>query len=256
MSAEHAEQLLELQRTFVVPRPLTESRPRDVQLTAAGRMLVGVAIALCVGALAVGLVIHRESARQAANRRALLEQGITVPGEVARLWRDGDNRRRVEYRFVVDGRAYTARVHVSAARRRSLEVGSPIDVRHVPGNPALNDLGGMPGGGLPPWLSLVVAASMMGAAGVCLLVIRRQHQLLSDGRIVPGIVTAHHKHKSSHGSHQSVRFQFPLLSGAVVSGKSGMPKGKPTVGSVICVVYDPDKPTRHGIYPLALVKPM
>jgi hypothetical protein len=41
----------------------------------------------------------------------------------------------------------------------------------------------------------------------------------------------------------------------VASGKSGTSSKPPAVGTVICVVYDPDRPSRNRVYPLALVKP-
>ena len=247
--------LEELQRTFVAPRPLMQSRPRDVTLTGAGRALVTIAMLLLAAAVGVGLAMHGEAQRQASNRRALVEDGVFATSEVTRLWSSGDDRRRVEYRFVVDGRPYSARARVSAERRRTLQVGSPLPVRYVPADPRLNDLGGTPRGGLPVWLSVVTAGGIGGAGLLCLLVIARQRRLLTDGHVAPAIVTAHHRQRSQHGTHRSLTFQFPLLSGRVASGKSGTSSKPPDVGSVICVVYDPDRPSRNRVYPLALVKP-
>jgi hypothetical protein len=248
--------LAELQQTFVAPRPLTQSRPRDVELTLAGRVLVGVAVGLFAGAVIAATLLAGEARRQAENRRALVENGRTVGGDVTRLWTSGDDRRRVEYRFVVDGRAYTGRTRVSESRRRTLSVGSPIDVRYVPANPRVHDLGGTPRGGMPVWLPIVVAAGIGLAGALCLHAIRRQRQLLTDGRIAPGIVTGHQKQKTSHGTHLSLTFEFPLLSGAVAKGKAGASSKSPAVGSVITVVYDPDRPSRNRLYPMPLVRPI
>jgi len=254
-SAVETTRLSELQHTFVAPRPLTLSRPRDVELTRAGSALVAVAVLLFAGAVVMGVLLSGEARRQAGNQQALVEQGTTAGGEVTRLWTNGDDRRRVEYRFVVDGRAYSGRTRVSEARRRSLRVGSPLAVRYLPGNPSVHDLGGTPRGGMPVGLPFLISGILAATGGLCLFAIRRQRQLLTDGRLAPGIVTGHHKQKSSHGTHESMTFEFPLLSGAVAKGKAGASKASPAVGSVICVVYDPERPSRNRIYPMPLVRP-
>jgi hypothetical protein len=73
--------------------------------------------------------------------------------------------------------------------------------------------------------------------------------------VAPAIVTAHQKQKTSNGTHRSLTFEFQLPSGKRTTGKSGTSSKPPAVGSAICVVYDPDRPTRNGIYPLSLVRP-
>ena len=46
-----------------------------------------------------------------------------------------------------------------------------------------------------------------------------------------------------------------LLSGAVRKGHSSANKRSvPAVGSVICVIYDPDNPRRNAVYPFSLVE--
>ena len=248
--------LAEPRQTFVAPQALRHSRPRDVRLTATGRFLGVLAVLLGAGAIAGGVALYLTAARQAESRRALIETGATVSGEVTRLWPNGEHRRRVEYRFVVDGRSYGGRVNVSSERRRQLEVGSPIPVRYVPGDPEVNDLGGRPRGALPMALPFVVSAILAALAALCLLAIRRERQLLTDGRVAPAVVTGHHAHRSSHGAkHRSMTYEFRLLSGAVASGKSHTSDKPPAIGSVICVVYDPDRPQRNAVYPLSLVRP-
>ncbi len=249
------EHLAELQREFTAPPPLTQSGPREVELTGAGVVLATVGILLLAVSLGAGIALHGEAQRQAGNRRALIESGTMVTGEVTRLWSDGDDRRRVAYRFVVDGREYSGRTRVSENRRRTLDVGAPLAIRYVPGAPHVHDLGGTPRGTMPVWLPLLVAPLIAGTGALCFLAIGRQRRLLSDGRVAPAVVTGHHTQKSNHGTHRSLTFQFPLLSGAVVSGKSGTSSKPPAVGSVICVVYDPERPSRHRSYPMSLVRP-
>jgi hypothetical protein len=156
----------------------------------------------------------------------------------------------------VNGGVVGGEREVSPERRRALQVGSPIDVRYLPSRPTVNDLGGRPRSGMPMPVPFVVA-SILGALGVlCLFLVHRQRRLLTEGRVASAVVTGHEKHSSSHGgTHRSITYEFPLLSGAVASGKSGASKKPPTLGSVITVVYDPDQPTRSAVYPFSLVKP-
>jgi hypothetical protein len=249
-------QLAELRRTSVLPPPLTNSRPRDVRLTAAGRGLVVLAVLLAVGAIVALVGLSLLASRQADAARALVEQGASATGEVTRLWTSGDDRRRVDYRFVADSRFYEGRVRVSEERRRALRVGSTLAVRYLPADPRLNDLGGEPRGGMPVIVPYLIATGMIGAAGCCFLAIRRQRRLLVDGRAAPAMVTGQTQHRTSHrGKHRSMTYSFPLLSGAVASGTSASSGTPPDVGSVIWVVYDPESPARHRVYPLSLVTP-
>lgn len=248
--------LAQLRRTFVPPPPLGTSRPRDVRLTPAGRGLALLGVLLLVGAIGAFVGLSGHAQRQAGTRRALVEQGAIATGHVTRLWSSGDDRRRVAYQFTVNGRAYDGRVRVSEQRRRALQVGSPVDVRYLPADARVSDLGGPVSGGMPLVLPYVVAVAMVVAGGLCLLVIRGQRRFLSDARAAPAVVTGHASHRSQHGTHRSMTYRFPLLSGAVGSGKTATSSKPPAVGSVICVVYDPEKPSDNRLYPLSLVTPV
>jgi len=248
--------LADLQRTFVAPPRLAMSRPRPVQLTAGGRALVALAVLLFFGSVGGGLLLFREAREQAGAERALVDRGAVTAGEVTRLWPSGDNFRRVRYRFVVDGRAYESTERVSTSRRRTLHVGSAIEVRYVHGDPAQNDLGGTPDPSLPIWLPFLVSTAAAAMGLLCLFAIQKQRRLLTDGRAAPAIVMSHHRHHTGHGgTHRSLTYEFPLLNGAVATGRSQTSSKPPAVGSVICVIYDSDRPTRSMAYPLSLVQP-
>jgi hypothetical protein len=236
--------------------PLTQSRPRDVSLTAGGRTLVGLAVVLVAGAIVAGVAMYRVVERQADERRAILTEGVMTTGTVTRLWNDDDNRRKVRYQFAAQGRIVTGEQSVSSERRRTLHVQSPIDVRYVPSNPAVNDLGGPPRSGMPVAVPFMVPPVVAGLGVLCLVLIHRQRRLLVEGRVAPGIVTGHTNYRSSHGgTHRSITFTFPLLSGAIASGKSGASRKPPAIGSAITVIYDPDEPSRSAVYPFSLVRP-
>jgi len=249
-----ARSFVELTRTFTLPPKLTTSRPRDVRLTAGGRVLLAVALLLFAGAITSYILLSRESVRQASERRLLATEGVPAQGVVTRLWTNDDNRRRVDYQFEVGAVSYGGRANVSDTVRRTLRVGLPITVRYVPTNPRLNDLGGSRGG-LPAAIAPVVAVLMTLAGGLCLYGLDRQRRLLMDGRVAPAVVTGQRKQKPREGPGNTViDFEFQVLSGAIRRG-SAAPSKAPAAGKVICIIYDPERPERHGIYPFSLVTP-
>jgi hypothetical protein len=235
--------------------PIGSSRPRDVRLTAAGRAVLLLACSLFAGAIGAGLVLHDKATQDASNRRAFLDASVITDGVVTRLWSDEEDERRVDYQFVVNGREYHGRVDVSAERRRQLDVGAPLVVRYVAGDPAINTLDGMSFQAMPRAIAFVVSTVIAGLGAVCLLVIRRQRHWLAEGRVAPAVVTAHHyEYDSSHGSkRRSMSYEFAVLSGATVSSKRATSNTPPVVGSTIWVLYDPERPTRNVVYPISLV---
>ena len=248
--------MTELSHVPAAPPALATSRPRDVALTKGGRALVVLSLVLFVVAIAAGVGMYGKARRQAEERRAIVEQGVMTTGLVTRLWSDGDDRRRVRYEFAVNGRVVRGDRDVSTERRRTLVTGSSVDVRYLPADPTVNDLGGRPRSGMPMALPFVVAPLLAALGVLCLVQVHRQRRLLSEGRVTSAMVTGHAKHHGSHGAtHRSITFTFPLLSGATASGESGASSKPPAIGSAITVVYDPDQPRRYAVYPFSLVKP-
>lgn len=245
----------ELRGTFVRPPGLDDSRPRALQLTASGRALLVVAVVLGAAAVAACVGMSLVVRQQADDRRAIVERGVVTEGVVTRLWASGDNRQKVEYAFVAGGVRHEGDIKVSAERRRTLRVGSPLAVRYLAERPDFNDLGGRPRSGMPAALPFVIAAVLVACAGLCAFGLRRQWTLLSDGRVAPALVTGHTSEKTQHGTQRQMTYEFLLLSGAVGSGKSQTSDEPPAVGSVIPVIYDPDHPARNRVYPFRLVRP-
>ena len=247
--------MAELHETFSPP-PLTHSRPRDVALTSGGRTLVVVAVLLFTAAIGVGVGMYNAARRHAEERRAIVEEGLTTTGVVTRLQSDGDDRRRVGYEFSLNGRVVRGERQVSSERRQTLKVGSSIEVRYLPSDPTVNDLNGRPRSGIPIALPLVLAPSIAFLGVLCLVRVHRQRRLLSEGRVASATVTGHVNLHGSHGdTYRSIKYEFPLLSGAKASGKGCASKKPPALGSVVTVVYDPDQPRLNAVYPFSLVKP-
>lgn len=246
--------VVDLQRTFVVPPELLRSPPRDVMLTAGGRALSVVSLVLFAAALIVGIGIYREASRQAELQRTFDRDSASVVAAVTRLWRRSDDR-WVAYRFDVEGREYVGQQKIRSSWWRTLQSGSSIGIRYLPGDPSHNVVAGAERGALPMFLAFLLPAAMCTIAVLCQVLLNSQRRLLMEGRPAPALVTAVVTHNTSHGgSHRSIKYTFPLLSGAIATGKSEAPRKTPAVGSVLCVVYDADRPNRSRPYPFPLVK--
>jgi hypothetical protein len=250
----------QLPRTFVLPRELSRSRPRDVRLTAGGWALLGLAVSLFAAAVGAGIGLSIAADRQARQQRVFVDEGIDTRGEVIRLWRASDENksRWVSYRYVIEGRAYEGRTKIGSSTWTALRVGGTLPVRYL-----RSDLGRSWGAGVEPramprWLPFVVAGALAIIGWFCIAMIRGQLRLLTDGRAAPAIVIRHTMHRTQHGRKQySMAYTFRLMSGATAEGKAGASStpAAVAVGSVICVVYDPDLPSRSTPYPLPLVRP-
>jgi hypothetical protein len=110
-------------------------------------------------------------------------------------------------------------------------------------------------GAPPTWVPFVVSAALILLSVLCRLLVNRERHLVSEGRAAPAIVTGHFKRHSSHGgTHRYIKYEYRLLSGAVMKGRMSVGK-LPAPGSVICVLYDPNEPRRTSRCPPTLVRP-
>jgi hypothetical protein len=233
------------------PDGLGYSTLRPVQLTGAGIAMLVVAGAMLLGAVAAGIGLGTTARRQAQEHRLLSEQGVSTEAQITRVWRTGgeDNQHLVSYRFTVQERAYVARKKVPQRIWQTLKVGSSLPVRFLPSNPKVNHPTGWDDTPMPPWAPYLVFAAMVAVASVLAMLLRKQMQLLTEGRPAPGTVTSHRRTKDG----TIIRYEFQLLNGATAKGR-GQTRRPPAIGSQICVLYDPENPRRNAPYPLRLVK--
>ena len=246
----------ELQRRFVPPAGLSRSRPRDVRLTAAGRLLMVFSLVMFAAGLAGGIALHQTAERQADAQRRMVEQAVPGIGTVTRLWRASNDSKQpwVAYQFEAGGRLYEGRSTMKLSNWRVLESGATLPIRYLPADPASNVLEGRLPRAMPFWLAPLVAAAAALCGWLCAAALRVERQLLMDGRPAPALVTAVHKRQTGHGTTRSMTYTFPLLTGAIASGKCGTSTKPPAVGSSLCIVYDPDRPARNKPYPFKLVR--
>jgi hypothetical protein len=235
------------------PAELERSRPRELRLKPAGRVLVVFAVILGAGSLLAGVLLHVKASVDHDSRRRVIETGQDTEGRVVRKYqtRSGDDRQHwIEYEYRTDGEIQRARLRVGSRVWQALNVGTQLPVRYLASDPEQHLVPGYSGGLMPLWVPYLVAGGL--ALGACLvtLPLAAQRLLLAEGRPAPAIVTRHEKGK--HGP--IVHFVFQLLSGTTLEGKTGPWKKPPALDSVLCVLYLPDRARRNAVYPLSLVR--
>lgn len=256
--ADLRDRVANLQRGFTPPPELTGSRPRDVELTAGGRAVYVVSTLLFALALVVTLLLNRKLAQDRADQRAFEMYGAPVMAEVTRLWRGSDDSKTpwLAYRYAVGGRDYQGRAKIRLTDWRALHEGSALSVDYLSSDPGRSHPSGADLSSMPAWLPMLAGLAMTIPPILLIVLLNAQRRLMAEGRPAPALVTRLVKIHSSHGGrHRSMRYAFPLLSGSMATGRSDTNRKGTAEGSVICIVYDPDRPRRSQPYPFALVRP-
>jgi hypothetical protein len=246
-------------RDWVPPAGLHRSSPRQVNLSPRGKLLAAVIIALIAGGVGVAVGLGRIAARDARDEGRLAAEGVVTKAVVTRLWRARDKSQQswMQYQFAADGTSHEANVRVPLQMWRELRPGADVAVRYVPSNPHINHPTAFKMSGMPGWVSFMVACVTSVVALFRVLAVSRQRRMLMEGRPAPGRVIKHGKvRRGPHGQNQGQQYhyEFRLVSGGIARGRGGPDKHPPEVGSLICVLYDPDDPKRNLPYPLSLVE--
>jgi len=242
---------------FCPPRGLGESRPRDVGLSALGKFLVVLAVLFVLGTLGAGLGLERVALRQAETRRLLTETGVDTDAVVVSVRAQTKAKpMSVSYRFTAGGQAYGGQHEVQGSATRTLRVGSPFAIRYAASAPGVNVPRGVIPNAMPAPLPWLTAATCCALASFVAAALTRQRRLLIWGRAAEARVIARQKHSSGEGgAHDTLSYEFPLLSGVLRKGTTATSRKGPAIGDRLCVIYDPDRPSRNAPYPLSLVRP-
>lgn len=240
---------------FTPPAGLEWSRPRAVRLSAAGRGMAIAAIAMALAGPGVGFAIHHEAQQQAARRQQIIDHPSIATGSVTKLTKESkdSNSGTVHYVFEADGAQQLGKMRIRRSWWRELSVGDPITVRYAAGAPSINAPDGTLPRVLPFWLPYLIGGMLVGLAALFAAILRADLTLLAEGRIAEATVLDVKVSRSQHGTHRSIRYDFPLLSGARMTGKAGASRTPPAIGSTLTVIYDPERPKRNKPYPFSLV---
>jgi hypothetical protein len=236
------------------PPELGGSPPRPVKLTGTGTALNVLALVMLVGGVLLGIKLSNDAAAQSQTARLLKEQGAETQATVIRLWRGGGKDRpyRLTYQFEVQGRVFHRDSGASRRIWESLTEGSPLRVRYLPADPKLSHPADWESQQIPAWVPLMVPAAFASYTLIIILMLRKQRRLLEDGRAAPAVI---YKVSATKGG-KSVRYNFRSQAGTLEKGSGLMARGLAQNGSVVTIIYDPEKPSRNAPYPFKMVRPV
>jgi hypothetical protein len=244
-------------RRQTLPPELLRSAPRPVGLTPAGVALVFVALAALAGSVAAAVGLSAVAKRDAERARLLPSEARTTAATVTRVRRRGNEGQvTFDYRYVAEGHERTGRGKVRKRDPLAARIaeGDSLTVRYLASEPGRSWLDGHQPKRFPFWLPAAAAAMLAIGPAVIATILRRQHELLENGRAALAQVTATKKVRHSHGGTSRVEYEWNLLSGARARSRYDTDRKAPAVGSVVPIVYDPDQPRRSALYPLRLVR--
>jgi hypothetical protein len=236
-----------------VPPELERHTPRQVRLTAGGRLLAALIVVLAMAAPVAG-VWSWAAGENALRLRARIERdGVWADAVIASVRQDKGKQRRqsIAYEYRVGGRDYTGRARVRWFG--PAEAGTRIAVRYLPENPQRSWVTGYEPGGPPLWLAGVVPVGMLLIAAACVYPLRKEQRLLAEGRAAEARVVAARKVNHGHGTRYRMEYEFRLLSGSVRRARQEMSRSLPA-GAVVTVLYDPENPRCCAVYPFSLVR--
>lgn len=238
-----------------IPSDLLRSVPRECELTGLGRFAIGASVALALGALIGSVAIYIAATRASELKRAMIESG-RVAGVVIKAYRTGgDNKKDVFlYEFGVDGQTYRGRTEIAVSRSPEYRVGVSIPVRYLPSRPQGNWIDGYPPSSVPLFLIPLVSVACIGGALAIVANVRRQRELLTEGRPVLAEVKRIKRVQTGNHKTQQAFVEFALLNGAVREGRIDFRRRVPQLGSTILILYDKENPRRLVRYPASLVR--
>ena len=200
-----------------------------------------------------GLALYAQACREGEKRMQILQSGRDTEASVTRRWTTGHDPVRyfVEYAYYVGGKPYSGRQSIGHNTWLSMERTESLRVRYLPANPQIHLVHGWEPRLFPPWASLAIPAGVLFfVAWLITRIVAWQRRLLAEGRPAPAIVTKIARTQNGKVAH----YVFMVMSGKMIEGKSMPQKHPPSVGSMLNVIYEPDRERRNSVYPLSLVR--
>jgi hypothetical protein len=239
----------------IVPYELSMYTPRAVRLNVHGRIVAAIAAMLAIAGLVGPALLWADRERKAVLREHIERSGVAAEAEITRTGKTrGDHPQRfADYLYAGDLRGRV--VFSDRDRRRALAPGQKIDVRYLPAEPRRSWAVGYEPHGAPLAALAALPAALWFAAAAIVVSLRRQWRLLAEGRAATGrVLEVKRAHTKSHDhARYRAEYEVTLLSGA--SRRAWAPADARTAeGSVVPVVYDPERPRRLARYPLPLVR--
>lgn len=245
--------LAEIARDWRPPRELRNSPPRDVVLTIAGKIILATSIVIALAGVIIGTAVYVGLSQEQKTRAQLARSGVETDAMTVGSWiSSGNDRQHVtEYRYQVDGRMYSGRVDTDRKTWLNLQKTGIVKVRYLPDAPERHVAVPFQPGTPPPWIALGIGPAALAQALVPFWLVARQRRLLAEGAPAPALVAR--LAKSDHGR-KIAHYIFLDSNRHLIKGKSAPQKNPPPVGSVVTVLYEPDRAKHNSSFPLSLVK--
>lgn len=245
-------ELLAIGDTWSPPEELLSTRPREIRLTGLGKFLRFLSILLAIGSIALGIVLYLKASTDLAQREDLVRRGISSSARITRLWKTSGKETRfwIAYVYPHKGQEYQGRIQLGRRDWASLTRDSSIPIRFLPEDPGVHYLPGREDQLLPLWVPFLIAPILLAIGWLVHQALASQARLLREGRPAPALVNEYKKVKGGQETH----YTFLLLNRAAAEGKMDASKNPPPLGSVLCVLYEPDRPRHNQVYPLSLVR--
>jgi hypothetical protein len=235
------------------PPELTGPTPRKVKWTKTGRVNLWAAGFVVVFGFLIVLGIFGN----ALGDHQLKTEAQQAEGSVTRKWihhgRNGTYH-NVAYSFAVAGRTYRGESHVPNAKWQKLSVGSALAVRYVPTYPS-NNLAVIAFEPviMPYWVPLAVFAVWIIFIWLSLYDVRKERALLQYGQPAAGLVVTDNRGKRIPKYGWVTGYEFQLPDGSMRKGTTQRDRTY-MKGHTVCILYDPKRPRRNGIYPLRMAE--
>jgi len=234
------------------PDGLGYSTARPVQLAGIGRLLVGIAVLFLLGGPALGWYVSNQIQLDKERERLFSEDGVDATATIVRVWRESNKEgtHMVSYRFLVDGREIIGNSKMYRNVWAGLHIGDAMPIRYLPSQPEVNRPAQRRPGPPSDWAPWAIPLLFIWLPFFFWFMIRRQARLLAEGRPALATIT-----KIRRAKHTIVYYEFPLLDGQVIKGRSPVNRrNMPQPGEEACVLYMPENPRRNALYPFELVK--
>jgi hypothetical protein len=243
-----------------IPPELEQPLPRRIRLNGTGIFnCVMAAVSLVFGLGLAGRVIHDELRREAESEslvRRLATEGRETQATVTKLFTGMGYV--VNYKYTVDGRSHEGGAFISSEHWQSLQVGSALAVRYLPSDPAEAYPDSDPPNLQKHWsitlpLAGMILLFMFSFTAIYLSAPLPQRRLLARGSAARGTVARCKEGSKGRMSGYFLYYDFALPDGGQCQGKA-FRREPMQEGSVVTVLYHPDRPRRNGLYPLPMVR--
>lgn len=223
-------------------RELAGPLPRKVCATRQGFWRVTGTAIISAFALAATLWLGKNAMQNIQNWEALRRDGSETVGHVTRT--HNGKYFTVYYSFTVNGTSVTGNAGAPKQLEQSLQDSSPLSIRYLPANPAVNHPADWEYGPSDSvWFILPLPIVLSGI--LFLISLRMERRLVADGVPAAAVVTRTDYH--SRGGYTAT-YEFRTEDGRVMAKRVGVPS-RLEIGSNIWVLYLRQNPRRSQPYP-------